>query len=71
MNSNTAQFVLKKGFIAFINTIVFDFSMFIQLILFYVVCLSLGVLFLILDKIFRTNKLTNSLAAFFEYVANL
>jgi len=71
MNSNTAPFVLEKGFMAFMKTIVFDFYMFVQLVLFYVVCLVLGVLFLILDKIFRTNKLTNSLAAFFEYIANL
>jgi hypothetical protein len=71
MNSNTAPFVLEKGFMAFMKTIVFDFYMFLQLVLFYVVCLVLGVLFLILDEIFRTKKLTNSLAAFFEYIANL
>ena len=70
MNSYTAPFVLKKETISFIKIIVFDFYMFIQLILFYAVCLSLGVLFQILDKIFKT-KLTDSLATFFEYVANL
>lgn len=71
MNSNNTPFVLEKGFVAFIKAIGFDFYMFLQLILFYVLCFVLGGMFLILDKIVKSKKLTNSLASFFEYVANL
>ncbi len=71
MNTHNVPFVMGKGCMVFISTLIFDFYMFLQLVLFYVTCLILGALFLILDRIFRTKKLTNSLASFFEYVANL
>ncbi len=49
----------------------YNYFMFLQLMLYYLLCIILGIITLILDKIFRTNRFTNGLSSFFYYLANL
>ena len=70
MSDKHTPFVIEKGFWAFLKTLIYDFYMFLQLLLFYAVCLTIGILFSFADKLLKTNRLTDSLASFFNKVGN-
>lgn len=54
-----------------IVTFMYDYFLFLQLILFYFLCFILGAFTTIIDRFLRTKKMTNGLSSFFYFLANL
>jgi len=64
-------FVLGKGARAMISTLMFDFTMFLQLLLYYALCFLFGPWAVLLDYLTKSRRYSRGLAAFFNFLANL
>jgi len=71
MKEKSVPFVLKSGFGGFSQTLLYDFYMFVILVVYYIVCLTLGPIAVFLDYSFKTKKFYPKLKQFFYFVANL
>lgn len=71
MKDKYVPFVIEKGSVPFVKTMIYDFYMFILLIVYYLFFVIFALPALALDYAFKCAVFTDSVKSFFRYVANL